>query len=58
MSSVCLVKDARITMQIIDVHVDAGSSSGSTQLTLVLDTLHVQGPTFLFKGFLIFPHSR
>ena len=53
-SSVCFVKDGRITMQIIDVHVDAGSSSGSTQLTLGLDTLHV-GLTFLkvFSFFLI-----
>lgn len=46
-------KGARITMQIIDMRVVAGSSSARTQLTLSLDMLHVD-TTFL-KVFFIFP---
>lgn len=54
MSNVCFVQGVHVIMKIIDVHVHAGSSTGSTpgstRLTLGLDILHI-GIPFL-KGFL------
>lgn len=40
-ASVYFVKGAHVIMKIIDVHVHACSSSGSTRHTLGLDILHI-----------------
>ena len=50
MSNVSFVQGVHVIMKIIDVHVHAGSSTGSTRLTLGFDILHI-GIPFL-KGFL------